>query len=368
MNSGSDSPSTLSPPRAGATRPAPCYSTGPEICRGPRGARPGAGEGRARGAVGRAAPRSSGGEYPAPAARGAGASARGAAAAPPPGGGESVHERGWSEIFPYPVQGRRPKPREQGLTMVIDKGLGLRATQDLLEMAADAIDVIKLAFGTPVLYPAERLREKVHLIQSYGIPAYPGGTLLEVAVVQGRFQDFLDEAERIGFRRLEVSDGTIPMTPDVRAEIIRLCRERGFEVVSEVGKKHPADRVPSTNLVEQVAADLEAGASHVIIEGRESGKGVVIYQEDGSIDDDELEYITRHVPDLSRLIWEAPLKSQQQDLILRFGPNVNLGNVHPEDVLACEALRVGLRGDTLRDALLRHPERFPFPYLLEREG
>ncbi|MDI3317947.1 MAG: phosphosulfolactate synthase [Bacillota bacterium] len=276
--------------------------------------------------------------------------------------------RGWSEAFPYPVEGRQAKPRDEGLTMVIDKGLGLEQTRDLLELAAEHVDMIKLAFGTSALYPLERLREKVRLIQSYGIPAYPGGTLLEVAVVQGRFQDFLDEAERIGFEKLEVSDGTIPMTPDVRAEIIRICRERGFAVVSEVGKKHPADRVPSSNLVEQVAADLEAGASHVIIEGRESGKGVVIYHEDGSIDDDELEYIVRSVPDVRRLIWEAPRKSQQQDLVLRFGPNVNLGNVHPEDVLACEALRVGLRGDTLRAALLRHPERFPFPYALQRDG
>jgi phosphosulfolactate synthase len=125
----------------------------------------------------------------------------------------------------------------------------------------------------------------------------------------------------------------------------------GMLVLTEVGKKHPADRVPRSNIREQIAADLGHGAWKVIVEGRESGKGVVIYRDDGSIDEDELEGLAT-AADPQRLIWEAPLKAQQQDLILRFGPNVNLGNIEPGDALSVESLRVGLRGDTLRAAIL----------------
>jgi phosphosulfolactate synthase len=119
-----------------------------------------------------------------------------------------------------------------------------------------------------------------------------------------------------------------------------------------VGKKHPADRVPHSHIRQQLLSDLDHGAWKVIVEGRESGKGVVIYRDDGSIDESEMENLAQTVDDPGRLIWEAPLKGQQQDLILRFGTNVNLGNIQPEEALALEALRVGLRGDTLRAAIL----------------
>ena len=170
-------------------------------------------------------------------------------------------------------------------------------------------------------------------------------------MVQSRGRDFLKRAQDLGFRHIEISDGTIQMSARTRARLIELAQQMGMLVLTEVGKKHPADRVPRSNIREQIAADLGHGAWKVIVEGRESGKGVVIYRDDGSIDEDELEGLAT-AADPHRLIWEAPLKGQQQDLILRFGPNVNLGNIEPADALSVESLRVGLRGDTLRAAIL----------------
>jgi phosphosulfolactate synthase len=258
----------------------------------------------------------------------------------------------WNGVCPFPLLGRTRKPRERGLTMVIDTGLGLAATADALELAGPYVDLWKLAFGTTAFYSERLLCRKLELAAQAGVVVYPGGTYLEVAVVQSKGREFIERAAALGFGALEVSDGTIQMSGHTRRGLIEIALAHGMRVVTEVGKKHPADRVPRSNIREQIAADLRQGAWRVIVEGRESGKGVVIYRDDGSIDEEEMEDIAAAVDDPSRLIWEAPLKSQQQDLILRFGPNVNLGNVHVGDALALEALRVGLRGDTLRAAIL----------------
>lgn len=258
----------------------------------------------------------------------------------------------WGGVCPFPLMGRTEKPRERGITMVIDKGLGLGATADLLELAGPYVDLLKFAFGTTAFYSERLLRQKLHLAAEAGVLAYPGGTYLEVAVVQGKGREFVERTAALGFPAIEISDGTIQMSAHTRYLLMELAQRQGLRVLSEVGKKHPADRVPRSNIREMIQGDLRHGAWRVIVEGRESGKGVVIYREDGSIDEGEMEDIAQSVSDPDRLIWEAPLKSQQQDLILRFGTNVNLGNVHPEETLSLEALRVGLRGDTLRAAIL----------------
>ncbi len=260
--------------------------------------------------------------------------------------------KAWKGVFDFPLPGRTRKPRDQGITMIIDKGLGLTETRDLMVLASDYIDFLKLTFGTSAFYGAQLLKEKVALVRSYGVDIYPGGTFLEIAMLQGSLDQFLDRAKDLGFSTIEVSDGTIPMTDEERRTAILKSLERGFRVISEVGKKDPRDRVPQSRILEQVAQDLETGVFKVIVEGRESGKGVVIYDKDGHVDEDELEGLVQGVADPTRLIWEAPLKNQQQALILRFGSNVNLGNVHPDEILALEALRVGLRGDTLRASLV----------------
>lgn len=257
----------------------------------------------------------------------------------------------WRRDCSWPIAGRLSKPRASGITMVLDKGLGIAATLDLLDMAAEHVDLIKISFGTSVLYPEKTLRDKVELIRSHDVDVCPGGTLLEVAVLQGALPEYVDWVGQTGFSFLEVSDGTIQLDSRLRRLAIELALARGLRVVTEVGKKDALERLPPPVLHAQVADDLAAGADRVIIEARESGQGVGIYDERGTVRELELEQILQGVANPDRLIWEAPLRNQQAELILRFGPNVNLGNVQPADCLAVEALRVGLRGDTLRTCM-----------------
>jgi phosphosulfolactate synthase len=259
-------------------------------------------------------------------------------------------------IFEMPVPGRTVKPRKEGITMIIDKGLGLSATQDLLESAADAIDFIKLTFGTSAFLDIDYLAEKVEMVKDYDIYICPGGTFLEVSVWQGAYQKYLKRCKELGFNAVEVSDGTIEIDMKTRADCIKRAVDMNFMVVSEVGKKDPNEKVATAKMHEEIAADLKNGAFKVIVEAREAGKGVGIYDQEGKPKSDEIDAIIKGVDDIGKLEWEAPIKDQQQFLILRFGPNVSLGNVPPEDILALEALRQGLRGDTLKKAFLAHPK------------
>ncbi|MGE5623476.1 MAG: phosphosulfolactate synthase [Methanocella sp.] len=257
-------------------------------------------------------------------------------------------EKAWSGIVGDPFPDGSVKPRTTRLTAVIDKGLGLAETQDLLELAGDYLDYVKLAFGTSALYGRSLLGRKIQLIRAYGIHVYPGGTFLEVAYLQGRIPEFVTHAAALGFTALEVSDGTVTLPPEERSRAIRIGRAAGLTVLTEVGKKDTAAQKPAAELRRQLEQDLAEGATHVIVEGRESGKGVGIFDARGEVKEDDMEALALDLPDPSVLIWEAPLKSQQEALIARFGPDVNLGNVPTTEVLALEALRRGLRGDTLR--------------------
>lgn len=255
-------------------------------------------------------------------------------------------------VLQAPLPGRAGRPRDSGLTMLLDKGLGLAATGDLLEISAPYIDWLKLGFGTAALYSSDLLRAKIALARSYGVEAYPGGTFCEVALYQGALPQYLARCQALGFRWIEVSDGTIDLEPKQRAAAIEAARKAGFQVLTEIGKKD-GRRLAISLICEQVARDLEAGANWVIMEGRESGTGVGLYDQKGRLDEDSLERVLEAVLDPGRLVWEAPQKAQQEQLITRIGPNVNLGNIPPGDLLALEAMRQGLRGDTFRLALER---------------
>ena len=256
----------------------------------------------------------------------------------------------WENVFEMPVPGRTRKPRESGFTMVIDKCLGVRQTEDLMELAAEWIDDIKLTFGTSAFYTDEVLRRKNEIIRSFGVDVMPGGTFFEVAIWQGRVPEYLTRAKELGFTMIEVSDGTIEISPDLRKDIIKRSLDAGFKVISEVGKKDPNEKIATEMMHAEIASDLELGVYKVIVEAREAGKGVGIYDKDGKVKEDEIDAIISGVKDPNDLVWEAPIKNQQQHLIMRFGCNVNLGNVPPEEILALEALRQGLRGDTLKQA------------------
>jgi len=265
-------------------------------------------------------------------------------------------KKAWQDVFQDPVEGRTTKPRKEGITMVIDKGIGLQSLNDLIQTAGDYIDIVKLTFGTSAFYDEDLLKKKNEIIRSSNIEIMPGGTFLEVAVWQGVFDAYLEKAKELGFSAIEVSDGTIEIEKATRIDIIKQSLDAGFKVVTEVGKKDATEILPISLVHNLIEEDMESGAFKVIIEAREAGKGVGIYDQEGKVREDEMENIIAGVKDLNCLIWEAPIKNQQQALILRFGSNVNLGNIPQEEALTLEALRRGLRGDTLKKAYLKRKD------------
>lgn len=250
------------------------------------------------------------------------------------------------EFINEPLQGRiTEKPREKGLTMVIDTGLGLNSVRDLMENASEYIDLVKLAFGTSRLMDREALIKKIELYKEYGVDVFPGGTFLEIAYSQNALEKFLEEARKLGFTAIEVSDGSIKVSEAERERIISMVKEKGFEVLAEVGKKLKSEDLTPEEYAEAIERDLELGVFKVLIEAREAGRGIGIYDDSGKVIEERVDLMLKHV-DVHELMFEAPLKSQQLWLISKYGPNVNLGNIHPEDVIALEALRRGLRADT----------------------
>ena len=261
--------------------------------------------------------------------------------------------KAWEGYVPIPVKERTTKPRISGYTMVLEKGLGLNATKDLMDTAADYIDSVKSTFGTAAFLDEKLLRQKIEIIKSANVDAYPGGTFLEAAVAQGVYDKYLERCKQLGFSVIEVSDGTIEMSKELRKEVITKALDKGFKVISEVGKKDPTEDISLAQKLELVRYDLSLGVFKVIVEAREASKGVGIYDASGAVKESEVDDIIAGVDDVNDLIWEAALKNQQLFLIRKFGCNVNIGNVPVEDVLALEALRCGLRGDTMKAALTK---------------
>jgi phosphosulfolactate synthase len=260
--------------------------------------------------------------------------------------------KAWEGVTDMPVQGRSYKPRTTGLTMVIDKGIGMNQAKDLVQTSGEYIDIIKLTFGTSAFYDREFLMEKIQLLTIADIDVMPGGTFLEVALWKGAYEKYLERAKELGFSTIEISDGTIAIDLAKRKDLIRQALDMDFKVITEVGKKDPKEALPIALVHQLINEDLACGAFKVIIEAREAGKGVGIFDQTGKIKQDEVDNIIAGVEDVDLLIWEAPIKNQQQELIIQFENNVNLGNVPADEVLALEALRQGLRGDTLKRAYL----------------
>jgi phosphosulfolactate synthase len=242
------------------------------------------------------------------------------------------------------LPGRPPKPRQVGLTHVIDKGMPLSAVEGMLESAGDSIDIVKLGWGTA--YVTRNLREKLALYETLGVPVVLGGTFWEVCATQQKLDDWRRWVSGLGLRHVEVSDGTIAMPHDVKLEhISRLSQD--FVVLSEVGSKDLDTVIAPYRWVELIEAELRAGAWKVITEARETGTAG-IYRGDGEVRMGLIDEIV-HAIDPNRLLFEAPQKAQQVWFIRKFGPNVNLGNIPPDEVIPLETLRLGLRADTLLD-------------------
>ncbi len=240
---------------------------------------------------------------------------------------------------------RSAKPRERGLTHVLDRGLSLAEVDGLIEVAGDAVDVVKLGWGTALA--TSNLEPKLARYARHGIPVVMGGTLTELAIAQGRVEEMLGWLRELGLRHVEVSDGTISLPYEEKLALIGRLVAEGFTVLSEVGSKDDRRITPPYRWVEMIAAELEAGAWKVIAEARESGT-VGIYRGTGEVRMGLIDEIA-HAIDPSRMIFEAPRKEQQVWFLRRFGPEVNLGNIAPGDVLSLETLRLGLRSDTAQD-------------------
>ena len=237
---------------------------------------------------------------------------------------------------------RSAKPREQGLTHVLDSGLSVAAVDSLMEVAGPAVDIVKLGWGTALA--TANLKAKLERYAAHDIPVVLGGTLTELALRQGRLEGLIAWVRELGLRHVEISDGTVTLEHAEKTALIeRLAGE--FVVLSEVGSKD-AERIMAPYVwVEQIEAELAAGAWKVITEAREGGNAG-IFRPDGEVRMGLIDEIA-HAVDPTRLIFEAPRKEQQVWFLRRFGPEVNIGNVVPADVLGLETLRLGLRSDTM---------------------
>jgi phosphosulfolactate synthase len=241
-----------------------------------------------------------------------------------------------------PFLPERPiKPRNSGITMVMDKGLSIREAEDFMSVGSGYTDYVKLGFGTSLITPG--FEKKIALYKKSGAIPYFGGTLFEAFIIRNMFQEFIDFIDKYEIDVVEVSDGSYDFEHKRKLEYISRLAERGT-VISEVGSKKKDVIYTPEEWVAMMKTELNAGSVKVIAEARESGT-TGIYNEDGSINNSIICGIAEHVK-LENVIWEAPLKSQQTWFIKNFGANVNLGNIAPHEIIPLESLRLGLRGDT----------------------
>ena len=239
------------------------------------------------------------------------------------------------------IPDRGIKPRQKGITMVMDKGLSVQEAKNFMSVANPHVDIVKLGFGTSYVTPT--LKEKLEVYRSYNIPVYFGGTLFEAFLVRNQFNDFVDACTEYGVKYIEVSDGSVNIPHAEKCGYIEKLA-KNFIVLSEVGSKDAAHIIPPYKWIELMRAELEAGSTYVIAEARESGN-VGIYRGSGEVREGLVQEILTQIP-AEKIIWEAPQKDQQLYFLELIGCNVNLGNIAPTEVIPLEAMRIGLRGDS----------------------
>lgn len=245
---------------------------------------------------------------------------------------------------------RRPaKPREAGITMLIDWGMGPAAQADWLEIGSEYIDLAKIAVGISGLLSADLLRRKLDLYRQFHVTPFPGGQFLEYAVHHGQTREYMTGAREAGYSWIEVSDNVIELTPAQKVELIRLAREEyDLQVIGEVGSKVVGTEAGA--LIADIQRCLDAGCWKVFVEAAE------IFGEE--LNEELVEEITAAVP-LEKLIFEVPGPwiagihrcdqfATRTWLVKRFGPQINLANVYPEDILETETLRRGIGVSALK--------------------
>ncbi|MDI9358032.1 MAG: phosphosulfolactate synthase [Phycisphaerales bacterium] len=239
---------------------------------------------------------------------------------------------------------RSEKPREDGITMVMDKGLNVHEVGNCLAMTHSYIDLLKLGFGTAVVTPLKELEKKIALYHEYNIPVYFGGTLFEAYCIRNQFLDYTALCKRLKISCVEVSDGSMSMSITEKCNFIKQLKNEVAIVISEVGSKDASVDLSVNQWIDMMGQELGAGASWVIAEARESGT-VGIYNSAGKAKSDLVTAIVKHIP-VNKIIWEAPQKEQQAFFINAFRANANLGNIAISELIALESMRIGLRGDT----------------------
>jgi len=236
---------------------------------------------------------------------------------------------------------RTSKPRQTGIAMVMDKGLSLREAEDLIGTSSDYIDFLKLGFGTSLV--TKNIQEKIKTYQKANIKVYVGGTLFEAFIIRDQFDGYCKYVEKLGLDTVEISDGSMSLDHDLKCEYIQKLA-KNYTVLSEVGSKESGILIAPNRWIEMMQKELQAGSVKVIGEARESGN-VGIYRPTGKAHVSLINKILEKVQS-DKIVWEAPLKSQQVWFIRNFGANVNLGNIPPSEVIPLETIRLGLRGDT----------------------
>lgn len=236
---------------------------------------------------------------------------------------------------------RTAKPRQNGLTMMMDKGLSLAEAENFIESSAEYTDLVKFGFGTALI--SKKLKEKIKIYREAGLRPYFGGTLFELFVIRDMFDDYRRMLSLYNIDLAEVSDGSMLMDHDEKLKYISQLSEQ-VTVISEVGSKIAGVIIPDQKWVSMMKAELEAGSWKVIAEARESGT-IGIYNKDGLAKTDLIDLIIGEV-NKDDVLWEAPVKNQQVWFIKMLGSNVNLGNIASNEVVSLESLRLGLRGDT----------------------
>lgn len=237
---------------------------------------------------------------------------------------------------------RTTVPRNNGTTMVMDKGLSIAEVNNFLSIARPHVDIIKLGFGTAAVTP--NLKEKLAVYAAADLPVYFGGTLFEAFLVRKQMDDYIAALKEFGMSYVEVSDGSVVIPHAEKCKHIERLAREGFTVLSEVGSKDASNVMPPYKWIEQMQAELNAGSSTVIAEAREAGN-IGIYRGSGEVREGLVQEILTKIPS-EKILWEAPQKAQQVYFLNLLGCNVNLGNIAPNEVIPLEAMRIGLRGDS----------------------
>ncbi len=242
--------------------------------------------------------------------------------------------------IPY-IPNRGAKPRQNGITMVMDKGVNPSVVEGLCQIAGSHIDYIKLGFGTSLV--SDSLHQKLETYRKYGVEVYGGGTLFEIFYIRGMMNEYEAFINDLGLSTIEISDGSIIMQHSEKCELISHFSKK-YNVLSEVGSKVASVEVNTSQWIDMMKAELEAGSKYVIAEAREAGN-VGIFDAKGGAKEEMIAEIAKNVP-LDRIIWEAPTKAQQVWFVKYFGADVNLGNISADEIISLETIRLGLRGDT----------------------